>query len=79
MRLPAGTQSGKVFRLRGKGFPIFGGYGKGDQLVSVTVEVPLTLTPRQKSLLEELADAMDSEPSLPKRQGFLDKLKQLFD
>jgi molecular chaperone DnaJ len=79
MRLPAGTQSGKVFRLRGKGFPIFGGYGKGDQLVTVTVEVPQSLTGRQRELLEELAEAMDSEPSLPKRQGFLDKLKQLFD
>jgi len=79
MRLPAGTQSGKVFRLRGKGFPIFGGYGKGDQLVTVTVEVPLSLTARQRALLEELAEAMDSEPSLSKRQGFLDKLKQLFD
>jgi molecular chaperone DnaJ len=79
MRLPAGTQPGKVFRLRGKGFPIFGGYGKGDQLVTVTVEVPQSLSPRQRALLEELAEAMDREPSMPKRQGFLDKLKQLFD
>jgi molecular chaperone DnaJ len=79
MRLPPGTQSGKVFRLRGKGFPIFGGYGKGDQLVTVCVEVPQALSAHQRALLEELAESMDSEPTLPKRQGFLDKLKQLFD
>jgi molecular chaperone DnaJ len=79
MRLPPGTQSGKVFRLRGKGLPIFGGYGKGDQLVSLVVEVPQELTEHQRALLEELAEAMDAEPQLPKRQGFLEKLKNLFD
>lgn len=79
MKLPAGTQSGKQFRLRGKGLPVFGGYGKGDQLISVVVEVPQNLTERQRKLLEELADAMEHEPHLPRRQGFLDKLKQLFD
>lgn len=79
MRLPAGTQSGKVFRLRGKGLPVFGGYGKGDQLVTVVVEVPQRLSDRQRALLEELAEAMESEALLPKRQGFLDKLKNLFE
>jgi molecular chaperone DnaJ len=79
MRLPPGTQSGKQFRLRGKGLPIFGGYGKGDLLVTVTVEVPLHLTGRQRALLEELARAMDTETHLPQRQGFLDKLKHLFE
>lgn len=79
MKLPAGTQSGKQFRLRGKGMPVFGGYGKGDQLVSVVVEVPQKLTERQRALLQELADAMDHEPHLPQRHGFLSKLKQLLD
>jgi molecular chaperone DnaJ len=78
MKLPAGTQSGKQFRLRGKGLPVFGGYGKGDQLVTVLVEVPQALTERQRELLELLAEAMEEEPHLPKRQGFLDKLKHLF-
>jgi molecular chaperone DnaJ len=79
MKLPPGTQSGKVFRLRGKGLPIFGGYGKGDQLVTVVVEVPEQLTDRQRALLEELAEAMDGASNyLPARQGFLDKLKSLF-
>jgi molecular chaperone DnaJ len=79
MRLPPGTQSGKQFRLRGKGLPIFGGYGKGDQLVTVLVEVPLSLTDRQRLLLEQLADAMDAEGHQPQRQGFLNKLKHLFE
>jgi molecular chaperone DnaJ len=79
MKLPPGTQSGKQFRLRGKGLPIFGGYGKGDQLVTVVVEVPLQLTDRQRELLEQLAEAMDAEGHHPQRQGFLDKLKGLFE
>jgi molecular chaperone DnaJ len=79
MRLPPGTQSGKVFRLRGRGLPIFGGYGKGDQLVTVSVEIPARLSDRQRALLTQLAEAMDEEAQLPKRQGFLDKLKNLFE
>jgi molecular chaperone DnaJ len=79
MKLPAGTQSGRQFRLRGRGLPVFGGYGKGDLLVTVSVEVPQRLSERQRSLLQELALAMDSETPLPQQQGFLDKLKHLFE
>jgi molecular chaperone DnaJ len=80
MKLPAGTQSGKQFRLRGKGLPIFGGYGKGDELVTVVVEVPLKLTERQRDLLEQLAEAMeDTDGHQPRRHGFLEKLKTLFE
>jgi molecular chaperone DnaJ len=78
MRLPAGTQSGRVFRLRGKGMPVFGGYGKGDELVTVIVEVPDKLTARQRELLEELAKEMGEE-SHPQQQSFLDKLRGLFE
>jgi molecular chaperone DnaJ len=53
MTIPAGTQVGKVFRLRGQGLPHFQGRGKGDQLVRVFVEVPTTLDDRQRELLEE--------------------------
>lgn len=77
MRLPPGTQSGRVFRLRGKGLPVFGGYGKGDELVRVIVEVPSQLTPRQRELLEELAAEMGAETH-PQQQTFLDKLRSLF-
>jgi molecular chaperone DnaJ len=78
MKLPAGSPSGKVFRLRGKGLPLFGGYGKGDQLVRVVVEVPESLTARQRELLEQLALEIDGHAGHPARQSFLDKLKQLF-
>ncbi len=78
MRLPPGTQSGRVFRLRGKGLPVFGGYGKGDELVKVIVEVPAKLTVRQRELLEQLAQEMGAETH-PQQQSFLDKLKSLFD
>lgn len=79
MRLPPGTQSGKVFRLRGKGLPVFGGYGKGDQFVTVVVEVPQKLNDKQRALLEQLADELDSDTHLPAKHTFLDKLKNLFD
>jgi molecular chaperone DnaJ len=78
MRLPPGTQSGKVFRLRGKGLPVFGGYGKGDELVKVIVEVPAQLTVRQRELLEDLSKEM-GEGTHPQQQTFLDKLRGLFD
>jgi len=78
MRVPAGTQSGKVFRLRGKGIPMLGGYGKGDQLVKLVVEVPEKISRKQKQLIGELAAEM-GEDVHPQQKGFLDKLKELFD
>jgi molecular chaperone DnaJ len=78
MKLPPGTQSGKVFRLRGKGLPALGGVGKGDQLVTVVVEVPEHTGPRERELLEQLASALEENPP-PRRRTFLDKLKKLFD
>jgi molecular chaperone DnaJ len=77
MRLPAGTESGKIFRLRGKGIAVFGGVGKGDQLVTVVVEIPREVSKRQQELLEELAKEM-GEQSLSERRRFLDKLRSLF-
>jgi len=78
MKLPIGTQSGRVFRLRGKGIPVFGGYGKGDQLVRILVEVPENLTARQRELLEQLAIELDSNTH-PQQKSFMEKLKALFD
>jgi molecular chaperone DnaJ len=77
MRLPPGTESGKVFRLRGKGIAVFGGVGKGDQLVTVIVEIPRDVSKRQHELLEELAKDM-GEQGLVERRRFLDKLRALF-
>lgn len=77
MRLPPGTESGKVFRLRGKGITAFGGVGKGDQLVTVVIEVPREVSKRQEELLQELARDM-GEQGLAERRRFLDKLRALF-
>ena len=56
LKIPAGTQSGKVFILRGKGVPHFQHYGKGDQLVTINVKTPEHLSKKQKELLEELRE-----------------------
>ncbi len=55
LTVPAGTQSGQIFRLKGRGVPQLGGYGRGDHLVEIKVLTPANLTRRQKELLEELA------------------------
>lgn len=55
MKIPSGTQSGEMIRLRGKGMPRFRGYGRGDLLVRVRIAVPEKLTQQQQSLLEQLA------------------------
>ena len=78
MKIPPGTQSAKVFRLRGKGIAVFGGAGKGDQLVKVLVEIPERITRAQRRLIEELAGEMDAETH-PQQNSFLEKLKALFD
>ena len=76
MRLPPGTESGKVFRLRAKGIPVFGGYGRGDQLVRIFVEVPEEITERQRALLTSL-DTDFGTDSHPKRRDFLKKTREL--
>lgn len=78
MKLPPGTQSGRVFRLRGKGIPVYGGMGKGDQLVTIVVEIPEKISRDQRKLIEALADEMGTETH-PQRASFIDKLKGLFD
>lgn len=57
LKIPAGTQSGEVFRMKGRGFPNIHGRGTGNHLVKVVVDVPKSLTRRQKQLLEELRDS----------------------
>jgi molecular chaperone DnaJ len=75
--IPEGTQNGKVFRVRGEGFPNVHGQGKGDLLVRIFVETPTALSDKQKELLEEFSKL--AEPSnTPKQKGFLDKIKGFF-
>jgi molecular chaperone DnaJ len=78
MKVPPGTQSGKMFRLRGKGIPVYGGYGKGDQLVTVVVEVPQQVSRRQRKLITELAQEIGDEAH-PQQASFLQKLRGLFE
>ena len=78
MKVPAGTQSGKTFRLRKKGFPNVDGRGQGDQMVTVTIETPTNLTPRQEELLRAFADEAGVEVQ-PERKGFMDRMKELFN
>ena len=75
--LPAGTQTGTTFRLRGKGVPSINGRGRGDQYVTVRVAVPTNLTAEQKDALLAYADAMGDVPSraAPVRD-FFDKKKK---
>jgi molecular chaperone DnaJ len=78
MKVPPGTQSGKVFRLRGKGIPVYGGYGKGDQLVTVVVEVPQQISRKQRKLITELAQEIGND-GYPEQASFLRKLRGLFE
>jgi DnaJ-class molecular chaperone len=59
MRIPAGTQSGTVFRLKGKGMPELRRPGRGDELVTVSVRIPGPLSGRQKEAMEEFVRTLD--------------------
>jgi len=74
VKIPAGTQSGKVFRLKGKGIANVKGYGLGDELVRVVIETPTSLTKRQKELLEEFSH-ISGDDDHPISKGFWDKVK----
>ena len=77
LKIPAGTQNGKVFRMKGKGVASLDGRGRGDQMVTIFVETPSHLNARQKELLEEFAK-LAGEDSTPHRKSFLDKAKAFF-
>lgn len=77
MRIPEGTQSGKIFRLREKGIPRLGGGGKGDEYIRVKIETPTNLNSEQKKLLKEFSKACGEEVS-PISQSFMEKLKRMF-
>jgi len=76
LSIPAGTQPGKVFKLRNKGIPHLRGSGKGDQLVIINVGIPARLTSEQRDLFEKLAETMGSEAA-PQERSFLDILKDV--
>ena len=77
MKVPAGTQSGKIFRLRNKGIAEVHGRGRGDQLVKVQVEVPTDLNGDQKRALKEFG-RLTGEDSGPLHRSFVQKMARLF-
>jgi molecular chaperone DnaJ len=77
MEIPAGTQHGEVFKMRGKGLPDVRSHKPGDELVQVLIEVPKRLTEKQRQLLHDYA-ATEDGATMPQRRSFLDKLKDVF-
>jgi molecular chaperone DnaJ len=75
LKIPNGTQPGKILRLRGKGIPKLRGSGRGDQMVVINVEVPVNVNNDQRQLFEQLAESLGSEVR-PQERGFLDWLKE---
>jgi len=79
IKIPPGTQSGKVFRLKGKGFPAVNSYEKGDQLVQVNVWTPQVLTSEERAVLEQLTSLPNFKPAPEKSQKtFFDKMREMF-
>ncbi len=74
LKIPAGTHSGQVFRLKGKGFPKVGGFGSGDMLVKIQVDTPSQVSGRQKELFEELAKNAEVTPQV---KAYQERLEQL--
>ena len=75
LKIPAGTQPGKVFTLKGKGVPYLRRGGRGNQLVIINVTIPQKLTKEQEELFEKLAETLGTETS-PQQKGFLDWLNE---
>ena len=77
--IDAGTQPGKILRLKNKGLPNVQGYGKGDQLIHVNVWVPKSLSADEKKAIEKLKGAKNFEPNPGKSdKGFFDRVKEMF-
>ena len=77
--LPAGTQNGRRFRLKGKGMRILRSSARGDMYVEVTVETPVNLTKRQKDLLEEFETAGKGRRTSPESEGFFARVKEFWE
>jgi molecular chaperone DnaJ len=77
LKIPEGTQSGKEFRLRGKGVPYLNERGRGDLIVQVIVETPKKLSKAQREAIQELGETLGVENRVASR-GLLDKMKDLF-
>ncbi len=79
LKIAAGTQPGKVLRLRGKGLPSTEGYGTGDELVNVMVYIPENLTDKEKEAIETLRNSPNINPSEDEKKRIFSKLKHIFE
>lgn len=79
IKIPPGTQSGKIFRLKGKGFPGVNSYQKGDQLVHINVWTPQQVNAEEKAMLEKFTHSSNFKPHPDKNEkSFFDKVRELF-
>jgi molecular chaperone DnaJ len=78
VKVPEGAQTGRQFRLRGKGMPVVNSRETGDLYIQITVETPVSLTKKQKELLKEFEEASNSSNS-PESAGFFAKVKEFWD
>lgn len=77
LKIPEGTQSGTILKLRNKGVPVLNGHGKGDLFIEVRLQTPTKLTKRQRELLQELQGITQVE-NKPQRHTLLGKMKDMF-
>ncbi|MBS1620815.1 MAG: molecular chaperone DnaJ [Bacteroidetes bacterium] len=79
IKIPAGTQSGKIFRLKGKGFPAVNSYEKGDQLIHINIWTPQHLSSDEKAMLEKMSHSSNFKPQPDKNEkNFFDKVREMF-
>ena len=76
-KIPAGTQHGSVFRIKGEGLPDMRTNRRGDELIRVAIEIPRNLKDKQKQLLREFAET-ENKNVLPESKKFFEKLKKYF-
>jgi molecular chaperone DnaJ len=80
LTIPAGAQTGRQFRLKGKGMSVLRSPSRGDMYIEVTVETPVNLTKRQQELLREFAEAGDGKRATsPEAEGFFSRVKEFFE
>ncbi|MFT3946860.1 MAG: molecular chaperone DnaJ [Agriterribacter sp.] len=79
IKIPPGTQSGKIFRLKGKGFPAINSYERGDQMIHVNVWTPQNISSEEKDMLEKLHQSPNFKPQPAKgEKSFFERVKEMF-
>lgn len=79
IKIPAGTQAGKIFRLKGKGFPVVNSYERGDQLIHVNIWTPQHLNSEEKAMLEKLQHSDNFKPNPDKNEkSFFERVREMF-